>query len=242
MGTRGIMGFRVNGIDYLSYNHFDSYVSGLGVDMKNDIMSMVGDWGLEQLKEKAKRVRLVTEEVTPTPEEIKSLAEHTDLKVSSQTTDEWYTVLRELQGNLKGTISAGYMIDGHSFVNDSLFCEWGYIANLDKETLEVYKGFQTNPHSNGRYALPESDGREYYPISLITTIPFADLPEDNAEFILMADRDGALTDYLYDIETIDIKTAKENFGIELHTYVKRAKSEKYITVKWINETTIRFDG
>ena len=220
MGTRGIMGFRVDGVDHLSYNHFDSYPDNLGVNMKNDIRLMLGQWGLEYLKESAQRVRLVTDgedKISPTFEEIKNLEEYTDLQVGEQTSDDWYNVLRELQGKLRATIASGYMIDNHSFVNDSLFCEWGYIANLDEETLEIYKGFQTQPHSDGRYALPEGatvkepsyeGDSSYYPIALITTIPFADLPEDDDEFTLIADRDGALTDYLYEEETIDTKTAK----------------------------------
>ena len=33
MGTRGICGFRFDDKDYLAYNHFDSYPSGLGVEI-----------------------------------------------------------------------------------------------------------------------------------------------------------------------------------------------------------------
>ena len=33
MGTRGILGFRKNGLDKLAYNHFDSYPEELGANV-----------------------------------------------------------------------------------------------------------------------------------------------------------------------------------------------------------------
>jgi hypothetical protein len=47
------------------------------------------------------------------------------------------------------------MIDSKGFLSDSLFCEWAYIINLDKEVLEVYEGFQEEESDNrfkGDYA------------------------------------------------------------------------------------------
>lgn len=35
--------------------------------------------------------------------------------------------------------------DNNDFILDSLSCEWGYILNLDNNTLEVWKGFQKYP-------------------------------------------------------------------------------------------------
>lgn len=31
------------------------------------------------------------------------------------------------------------MIDNVSFLQDSLFCEWGYVINLDTNVLEIYR-------------------------------------------------------------------------------------------------------
>ena len=44
MGTRGLYGFRKNGVDKTTYNHFDSYPDGLGADV---IESLKKDWEKE---------------------------------------------------------------------------------------------------------------------------------------------------------------------------------------------------
>jgi hypothetical protein len=71
------------------------------------------------------------------------------------------------------------MSDGIDFIKDSLFCEWGYVINLDDEVLEVYRGFQTEPHKN-RYTdyVYESGGETYYPCKLIKFLPLNDIPND----------------------------------------------------------------
>jgi len=45
-GTRGIIGFRLNSQDKLTYNHFDSYPDGLGVALLEEIRTV----SLEVLK------------------------------------------------------------------------------------------------------------------------------------------------------------------------------------------------
>ncbi len=68
------------------------------------------------------------------------------------------------------------MIDSESFATDSLFCEWGYLANLDTDTLEVYRGFNKG-EAEGRFAGPVEEGG-YGPITLVAEVPFAELTDD----------------------------------------------------------------
>jgi hypothetical protein len=64
------------------------------------------------------------------------------------------------------------MSDSSDFPADSLFCEWAYVFDIDNMKLEVYKGFQTKPHTKGRFAATtaqrdsSASGETYYPVKL----------------------------------------------------------------------------
>ncbi len=65
-----------------------------------------------------------------------------------------------------------------NFAGDSIFCEWAYVIDLDKNALEVYKGFNNKQLTeNDRfYSLQESDS-EYYPIKMVKSYSLENLPE-----------------------------------------------------------------
>jgi len=187
MSTRGLIGVIVDDTIKTSYNHFDSYPSGLGVDIVNQIADMLKRWGIDMMREQARKVVLVTEDTKPTSKQIKTLKPFADLGVGNQSENDWYCLLRDLQGNIVDTLVVGYMIDSNDFAKDSLFCEWAYIINLDNSTLEVYNGLQTAPHKKGRFAAkkyarkpkPTYEGENiYYPIALIAVFPLNDIPTD----------------------------------------------------------------
>lgn len=160
MGTRGFIGFVNKGREYITYNHFDSYPSGLGVT--------VLDWArgadLDKVREQVSTLVLVDEQSKPTLDQQAELIDHADFRVSEQTSEDWYALLRETQGDLQRTLDCGYMIDSHEFPHDSLFCEWGYLIDLDTGCLEVYQGFQKDLPGSGRWAnhpTAEEDAAEH---------------------------------------------------------------------------------
>lgn len=63
------------------------------------------------------------------------------------------------------------------FANDSLFCEYAYVVNLDTNMLEFYKGFQKEVHSRGRFASSDSSEDGYYPVKLVDEVSFEKIKE-----------------------------------------------------------------
>ena len=174
MSTRGLYGIRKNGIDKCTYNHSDSYPSWLG----RRVLKFCANNTVDDLKKFFDKIELVDESIKPTEEQIKKCVDagYYNRTVSTQSVDDWYCLLRNLQGNFdeyqdlidndkEKTI---FMTDGISFIKDSLFCEYAYIINLDDEVLEFYKGFQKEAQKGNRYGETEEDG--YYPCKLVFTI------------------------------------------------------------------------
>lgn len=166
MGTRGLYGFRKNGEDKLTYNHWDSYPDCLGDTM----VRFCKETSIEELNEIFDRIVLVNEGDKPTKAQILECAEYYNGSVSNQSIEDWYCLLREAQGN-PDVYKHGlkYMIDNKNFIKDSLFCEYAYIINLDDNYLEFYVGFQTKPNIDNRYGT-EKDGN-YYPCRMAKCYP-----------------------------------------------------------------------
>ena len=147
MGTRGLWGFRNEGKDKLTYNHFDSYPTGLGETVRKFITSHPVD----VLRKIASKIELVDGKSEPTEKQIKECSKWTDLSVSNQSTKDWYCLLKGIQSDpelYSDYHNKHYMIDSKDFIQDSLFCEYAYIINLDTEKLEIYLGFQKTPQNN----------------------------------------------------------------------------------------------
>ena len=78
--------------------------------------------------------------------------------------------------------------DAYAFASDSLFCEWAYVIDYDKNSFEVYKGLNTVSISEEDRFFPLYDGEnDYYPVKIIASFPLDDLPDEN-EFLLRCQR------------------------------------------------------
>lgn len=178
MGTRGSIGFKLKGQYILTYNHWDSYPEGLGSEVIDFIeqRNKANDW--DKLIKNVNGLKFVKATDDPTPEHIKSHKQYADDGVNGG--NGYYSLLRDLQG-LKGLEEvakgkAKLWIIENDFVQDSLFCEYAYVIDLDDKMLLLFKGFQTEPQKDnpfGEEALDrgyESDD-DYYPVKLIGKIP-----------------------------------------------------------------------
>ena len=172
MGTRGVCGFYRDGVSKINYNHFDSYPEELGKNLLEEVRNV----DISKLNKVFNNIVMVNEKKKPTKEQIDELKEFANINVSSGKVDEWYVLLRENQGTFKNYLngSLSYMIDGQDFIKDSLFCEWGYIINLNTNKFEVWRGFQKKQNNN-RYSILQPDG-DYYSCDLVAEFELGKLP------------------------------------------------------------------
>jgi len=178
MGTRGAIGFFKKGKGKVTYNHFDSYPEGVGVVVLEEIKG----FSVEQMKKAFDNLKLIEDEnKKPTKKEIKEFEKWSNPGVggpmSNTEIKTYYQLLRNVQGTLKPYITGevNLIVDNEEFLKSSLFCEWAYIVNLDKEVLEVYEGFQKKPQKN-RYEIDKPEDSGYYNCALVKEYPLKDLP------------------------------------------------------------------
>ena len=105
-------------------------------------------------------------------------------------------MLRKLQGVepffdalLSGNLE--HYQEGKSFLYDSLFCEYGYLINLDTMKLELYVGFQKEPQEGNRYGTEPTSGHDknYYPSKLIGELDLLDLTLEEMKAIFNAEQE-----------------------------------------------------
>lgn len=147
MGTRGAFGVIIGEQEKIGYNQYDSYPEGKGIE----VLRFLRGADLSDLRQQAEALRVVKDGEKPTPEDVEALKPWTNLGVSEQSTDDWYCLTRDAQGDFGEMLKSGYIEDGSYFPLDSLFCEWAYIVDLDRNVFEVYKGFQKKLPKRGRW-------------------------------------------------------------------------------------------
>ena len=164
MGTRGTYGYRKNKQDKLMYNHYDSYPEGLGQNM----LEYIKMYSNKEINDICDSIKFV--------ENDKNFQIQQEMKGKIQSREDYLSSFHE-----DSTI---LMPEDNGFIKDSLFCEWGYIVNLDTECLEVWRGFQIVSQKGNRYGRKKnSDG--YYPCRLMAEIPFDDLRKNKVQNITM---------------------------------------------------------
>ena len=183
MSTRGLFGFRSNGIDKAVYNHSDSYPEWLGNNFVGFLIH-----NSENIPEIFSQIETVDVNEKPTEEQkklYKSMGWF-NKSVSNRNDDDWYCLLYGIQDltNWQKAIDKNipiYIENSIGFIKRSLHCEYAYIYDLDAESLEFYVGFQKAPDENNRYGQKDDDG--YYPCRLIHVFPMEEMKKEGPDQI-----------------------------------------------------------
>ena len=190
MGTRGYIAI-TKGNQFLGmYNHFDSYPSFLGANM---IELMTHLMRSKEDADKLFNLEVVKAQDKPDESTLQKMKDG-GFWSNVSSGDDWYSALRECQGEVLKYIEAGYIIADTSpegcFMEDSLFCEYAYVLNLDTGILDFYEGFQKEVATKGLFAGKDT-GNDYQTCNLVSSY---DLNENYNADIIVEHMDFITTD------------------------------------------------
>ena len=194
MGTRHLTAVQLDGeYKIAQYGQWDGYPSSQGVD----VLKFLNTANLEAFRDKLRKLKWATPEQIEDAWVTAGATRGTD-NVSVGTANKLEQQHPELSRNTGAKIldvvatspdpSQLLMVDRIEFAQDSLFCEWAYVIDLDANILEVYEGFNKNPVAEGRFAGPVQIGHDgpgsngYGPVTLVKTYPLNALPSE-AQFL-----------------------------------------------------------
>ena len=168
MGTRNLIAVFMDGeYKVAQYCQWDGYPSGQG----KDILEFLKTQNLEEFKEKLRLCKFLSDkDVVDFNEkfENKSYKLSDFPEFSRDTGSDILKLILDSQGlKLQNSIS---------FSGDSLFCEYGYVVDFDKETFEFYKGYNKKEET-GRFKEYLDEKSSYTPITLVGSWNLKELPE-----------------------------------------------------------------
>ena len=150
MGTRVLIIIILKGKIITLYNHFDSYPTGLGFNLVEELIALLKVYTLDELIVILSNIKIVSDEIPPTNEEIELLKKYADPRVSSKFLTEWYCLLRECQGSIAKIIESGYALatehesmDSAYEEADNRWAEFTYTIDFDNNNFDGVDGANT---------------------------------------------------------------------------------------------------
>lgn len=185
MGTRNLtMVILNNQTKVAQYGQWDGYPAGQGAT----VVEFLRKANIDKLKTNILKCRFLSEEEIDArykalgiTGDFMSMEQSANFKASNPqlNRDMAAEVLEEIyNGNVYE------LWDNSAFANDSLFCEWAYVVDLDKMELEVYTGFNKQPLTEKDRFFPlQGDVSRiedtYFPIKLLKSFDINNLPTED---------------------------------------------------------------
>lgn len=180
MGTRNLTCVVADGEYRIAqYGQWDGYPSGQGLTI---LRFLKEEGNLAKLREALPKLRFLDAEGRDKAfmEEYNNNAPEWSSDPDNRTPEQKAWFERFISRNLGGEILTNVanaddytevvLRNSVGFAGDSLFCKYAYVVDLDKNTFEVYEGFNSEPITEGRFisgdeTLEAADG--YEPVKMI---------------------------------------------------------------------------
>jgi len=182
MGTRHLICIMKDGEYKLAqYGQWDGYPSGQGLD----ILDFLRKSNLQRFSENVSKLSFSTDEAIEkvwkecgaddsgyvtfrVVEKVKNMRP----EISRDCGADILSIIRESKPE------ALMLKNSLNFVKDSLFCEWAYVIDLDKNTFEIYQGFNQEPlSSDERFYFDGTCSKDgYYPVRKVGVYFLSSLP------------------------------------------------------------------
>lgn len=151
MGTRNLTMVISNGETKVAqYGQWDGYPEGEGTTA----LKFLSTTDLKKFKDKLKSVKFMNgnkeKEIKKWLESIGAENGWMTVEQADKYKQKYPLLSRDngadiLQMIMESEEKTNWVNDSSDFAADSLFCEWAYIIDLDKNVFEVYEGFNTTP-------------------------------------------------------------------------------------------------
>lgn len=195
MGTRHLTCVVKDG-DYkiAQYGQWDGYYDGAGVSI---LISLLEN-GTDILRQNVDKAKFVSDEY------VDQLFKEMDIEIDGGLVsyedgqrfaekypllhrDIGYGIIEYLSTEVKEEVLTSSSLD---FAQDSLFCEYAYVIDLDKMTFEVFEGFNSEPldQSERFFSIGDDDNSGgYYPVKFVKSFSLDDLPSIDEFLIALKD-------------------------------------------------------
>ena len=176
MGTRNLTcvikdgDYKVAQYKVAQYGQWDGHPEGQGLIALNLLQNME----LEKLKEQVSKVEFISSrEIDKMIDGVAGSWAKIYPEFSRDTGAEILSIVYNSEKPTK-------LCNEINFVTDSLFCEWAYVVDLDKNTFEVYEGFNQQPLEQFErfYDIPSKDSGSngFYQVKQVATFDLNNLP------------------------------------------------------------------
>lgn len=190
MGTRGLTCVFKDG-DYkvAQYGQWDHYPEGQG----KTILDFLTNGFDRQLFEKQ-----LDKIVFTNKEDFKRINEELEISdtvwINMEEANRFKTAYPQLDRDMGGhileyvqNVDADKILLTNSidFAQDGLFCEYVYVVDLDKNTLEVFHGFQKKDPPEGSRFVGRKAGEKYGAVHLVKSFDLDNLPDEETFFTVL---------------------------------------------------------